>query len=135
MERDAQLRVEKAEKEVIRERAAMEQRREKEGAGYNPTLNVTAPKESRPVKAYDPTAYRSIVQESRERSSSSTVVEERDVLQAEERAVNLARYRQSQGGDNSDKPQGWTDSGQSPEPSDIRVMDEEEFAGDDDDNA
>lgn len=62
--------VERAEQGVERAERVVEARRERRGDDYNPTINVSVPKESRPVKAYNPTAYKSIVSESHESRNS-----------------------------------------------------------------
>ena len=82
-----------------RKEIVVENRRDRRGDTYNPTINVKSPTETRPVKAYNPTAYKSIVSESHERPNniddSSRPLPDlpNDQLEVEQQAIQRARAK------------------------------------------
>lgn len=97
--RSAEASAIKAERDVERKEIVVENRRDRRGDTYNPTINVKSPTETRPVKAYNPTAYKSIVSESHERPNniddSSRPLPDlpNDQLEVEQQAIQRARAK------------------------------------------
>lgn len=104
--------VKNADKGVQNATIKVEDRREARNADYNPTLNISAPKESRPVKAYDPNAYKTIMAESREqRNPIKESADQLDQLQHEQNLLDDIDKRRGGAARSNGKPEKWLKDG------------------------